>query len=158
MRFIALILVSALGLALPACGEGHKGLEGSKCDIISCGYDRIDCQFYRTPDDAAVIHYKRVLEEGERWTAKIIVELDGIDLDTLKGGRLFEGEEFLNRVYLQRPNELEQWGDFDGNRCELKLGAPEDGANLSGKCSFSFLDGMFLTARFDCSVELIEVD
>ena len=160
MRQTTLLITLALGLAtgpvLSACGEGNKGLVGSKCDIISCAYDRIDCQFYRTPDDNAVIHYKRVLEEGERWTAKIIVGLDGADLDALKDGLTFEEQEFLDRVMLQRPGELEQWGDFHGNRCNLKLSAPEDGADLSGKCSFAFDDGMFLTARFGCSVELIE--
>jgi len=155
MRQTTLLITLALGPVLSACGADHKGLEGSKCEIISCAYDRIDCQLYRTPDDNAVIHYKRVLEEGERWTAKIIVGLDGVDPDALKDGLTFEGDDFLNRVLLQRPGESEQWGDFHGNKCKLDLSAFEDGADLSGKCSFAFDDGMFLTARFGCSVELI---
>ena len=140
-----------------SCGEESK-LSGSECEIISCSYDKIVCQRYAAPQPPAIIvHYKRVLEEGERWTAQIIIDLTGVE--SAEGQRFEDDEntpdenEFTNRVALHRPGEEEEFPAFDGKFCEIKKGGDVPGESMSGKCSFAFETGYFLTAEFDCTLE-----
>lgn len=154
--FAPLLILACAGIVLVGCGE-EPALSGSECDIISCDYDKIVCQRYDTSPPGIIVHYKRVLEEGgERWTAKIFVDLDGIG--TVEGQRFeddltTEENEFTNRVSLSRPGEEEQWPEFDGNYCEINKGGDVPGKDMSGKCAFAFINGYFLTAKFSCKLE-----
>jgi hypothetical protein len=152
-RIVPFLILCALALVPANCGEDQKGLYGSQCEIISCAFDRIECQLYPDPNHAVVIHYLRMLEEGQEWTAKIVIDLDGID--KVEGMRL-EEQEFLNRVQLARPGSLEQWPDFAGNFCEIKSGGDQAGKNMSGKCAFAFTNGYFATAEFACTLEAVQ--
>jgi hypothetical protein len=156
-RFVPLWILACAGIVLVACGE-DPALSGSECDIISCDYDKIVCQRYDTNPPGIIIHYKRVLEEGgERWTAKIFIDLDGIE--TVEG-YLFEDDEntlqeneFTNRVTLTRPGEDEQWPDFDGKDCKISKGGDVTDQKMEGECNFAFINGYFLTAKFSCTLE-----
>jgi len=156
--FCILVWISISGFA---CGE-ESALSGSQCEIMSCSYDKIVCQRYSSPQPPAIIvHYKRVLEVGERWTAKINIDLYGIE--SAEGQRFDydenspEDNEFTNRVTLSRPGPIdeEQWPEFNGKFCEIKKGGDLPGTDTSGKCSFSFRNGYFLTAEFDCTLEAV---
>ncbi len=149
-RIIPFLILCGVALVSANCGEDEKGLYGSQCEIISCSFDRIECQLYPDPNHAVVIHYLRMLEEGQEWTAKIIILLDGID--PVEGTRL-EEDEFINRVELARPGSLEQWPDFEGNFCEIKNGGDQAGKDMSGKCAFAFDNGYFVTAEFSCTLD-----
>jgi len=157
LRLAPVVILICASLLLLSCGE-EGGLTGSECEIISCNYDKIVCQRYASPQPPAIIvHYKRVLEEGERWTAQIVIDLQG--LESAEGQRFDydpespDDNEFTNRVALNRPGEDEQWPAFSGKFCEIKKGGDTPGEDLSGKCSFAFDNGYFLTAEFDCELE-----
>jgi hypothetical protein len=156
-RFAPVWILACAGIVLVACGE-EPGLSGSECDIISCDYQKIVCQRYDTNPPGIIVHYKRILEEGgERWTAKIFIDLQGIE--SVEGQRFEDDEltseenEFTNRVSLSRPGEDEQWPEFDGKFCEINKGGDVTDKEMSGKCAFSFINGYFLTARFSCTLE-----
>jgi hypothetical protein len=149
-RIVPFLILCGVALTPANCGEDQKGLYGSQCEIISCAFDRIECQLYPDPNHAIVIHYLRMLEEGQEWTAKIVIDMDGID--KAEGTRL-EEDEFRNRVQLSRPGSLEQWPDFEGNFCEIKKGGDQTGKDMSGKCAFAFDNGYFVTAEFSCTLE-----
>lgn len=149
-RIVPFLILCVVALVPANCGEDEKGLYGSQCEIIGCDYDRIECQLYPDPNHAVVVHYLKMLEEGQEWTAKIVIDLDGV---TTAEGTRFEDDEFLNRVQLSRPGSMEQWPDFEGNFCEIKEGGDRDGQNMSGKCAFAFVNGYFVTAEFKCTLE-----
>ena len=149
-RIVPFLILCGVALVSANCGEDEKGLYGSQCEIIGCSFDRIECQLYPDPNHAVVVHYLRMLEEGQEWTAKIIIDLDGIS--PVEGTRL-EEEEFTNRVSLARPGSLEQWPDFEGNFCEIKNGGDQTDKDMSGKCAFAFENGYFATAEFSCTLD-----
>ena len=127
------------------------GLCGSECDLISCDFDKIICQLYQDPlPHAIVVHYKRVVTGGERWAAKIMIDLEGID--TVEGIRI-EGADFLDRIGLSIPGEDEQWPDSEGHYCEITQGGDVPETDMTGICSFAFVDGRLLEADFSCLLE-----
>jgi hypothetical protein len=145
----ALLLATTL-IMFSGCGGGCKQMSGSECDLIDCCYDRIDCQKYT---DALVIHYKKVISEGEEtYAAKIYIETDGIDPIQ---GHLFESLEFIDRVILTRPGANEQFHEFDGKDCLITSGGDQAGTSMSGKCNFSFTNGYYMTADFTCTPEAV---
>lgn len=152
-RVVPFLIVCVVALVPANCGEDEKGLYGSQCEIISCAFDRMECQLYPDPNHAVVIHYLRMLEEGQEWTAKIVIDLDGV---TKVEGTRFEGEEMRLRVQLTRPGSLEEWPDFEGNFCEIKKGGDQAGKDMSGKCAFAFTNGYFATAEFACTLEEVQ--
>ena len=151
LRFTPACILVYASLGTLACGE-ESALSGSQCEIMSCSYDKIVCQRYATPQPPAIIvHYKRVLEEGELWTAKITIDLQGIESAE---GQRFDDTEFTNRVLLSRPGPMEeQWPEFNGRFCEINKGGDVPDEDMSGKCAFAFENGYFLTAKFDCTLE-----
>ena len=153
MKSIAPVIVLLVAFTALSCGEDQKGLYGSQCEIIDCNYDRIECQLYAPPNDAIIVHYLIQLEEGQEWTAKISLDLRGIE--QVSGMRL-EDNEFLNRVQLQRPGSAEQWPEFSGNFCEISSGGEEAGKDMAGKCAFAFDNGYFMTAEFSCVLEAVD--
>jgi hypothetical protein len=152
-RLAPALVLSSAAVLLFSCGDDEKGLYGSQCDILDCHFDRIECQLYSPPNDAIIIHYLIQLEEGQEWTAKIVIETDGVE--KISGSR-FENDEFLQRVRLQRPGSPEQWPDFTGNFCEIKSGGDTAGKDMAGKCAFAFTNGYFLTAEFSCTLEAVD--
>jgi hypothetical protein len=86
---------------------------------------------------------------GERWAAKIIIDTEGIA--TIEGSRLV-GTDFLNRVSLSRPGEDDQWPDFDGTFCEITSGGDTVDTEMTGSCSFAFVNGYALEASFKCQL------
>jgi len=83
--------------------------------------------------------------------AKILILLEGID--QLEGLRL-EGDEFADRVEFYCLAD-EDVPPFSGNFCEIETGG-DVGERLSGKCAFAFDNGYFLTATFECELEMEE--
>lgn len=150
--FFAAVCLSAC-LTFNACGDKCGGLCGSQCELIDCSYDLIYCQKYASPNDAIVIHYKKILEEVEHWTAKIVIDVVGMGSIT---GTLIEGNEFLNRVLLTRPGgSMEQFPKYTGTDCIITEGGLA-GQKTSGECNFFFINGYALTAKFSCTLEAIE--
>jgi hypothetical protein len=149
MKFpVLLILLAGLGLA--ACG-GDEGISGSQCGLISCGYDRIECEKYFTAEgDAIRINYLRNLEEGTEYTAVIIISIpDGTE--QVEG--LHIEEAFVDLVTLYRPPPGEQWPDYETGQCDIKKGGDELGKALEGKCAFLFVNGYNAAFRFKCTME-----
>lgn len=143
-RFLLVVLLFCMPTS--GCGGG-----GPTDDV-----PEFDCHLYTTPDNNIVVHYKQVLPEGMRWLAKIIVDIDGMETTELRDGLSLDGQEFLDRVFIQTPRETEQHGELTGERCDLSLSSIEDGASLVGTCAFTFDDGYDLEVAFDCEIDLIE--
>jgi len=149
LLLIALLLIVTV-ILFAGCGGGCKSIGGPECELIDCCYDRIDCQKY---SNSLVIHYKKVISEGEEtWAAKINIDTDGIDPIE---GHLIEGLEFIDRVLLSRPGEVEQFHEFDGKDCQITSGGDQAGTTMTGQCNFSFTNGYFMTADFSCTPEAV---
>jgi hypothetical protein len=132
---------------------GKTGLTGDMCDIIYCGYDIIECGRYPSPNAAIAVHYLKMFDAGQEWTAKILIDVEGIS--PVEGQRI-EGSEFLNRVFLSRPGSMEQWPDFEGNFCEFTQGGDNTGEEMTGTCAFAFVNGYSVTAEFSCILESVQ--
>lgn len=146
---IVCVFVSILGF-VPSCGEDLGGLYGAQCDLMDCSYDVVECQLYSNTEHAIVVHYIKDPNGQREWTARIAISLEGIDKVS---GLQLEGQDFLDRVTLTRPSSTQQWPEYDGTSCKIRSGGDQAGGNLSGKCSFSFLKGHYLSADFSCLLE-----
>ncbi|RME29247.1 MAG: hypothetical protein D6806_01705 [Deltaproteobacteria bacterium] len=157
-RTVVSVAVAAAALAatvlFTGCGGGCGGICGSQCELISCSYDTLKCDLYPDPNRGIVIHYLRKVEgvEGYRWTARLFIDTSGIDPVE---GHMFEGQEFLDRVMLTRPQEPEPWPDYDGKDCTISSGGDSEG-HLAGQCNFRFTNGYFATFNFSCDLKLAE--
>ncbi len=143
-------LLVAMTMTISVCSEDPGGLYGGQCDLMDCGYDVVECQLYTATDRAIVVHYINNPDQQREWTARIGIALNGIE--KVPGLKL-DGQEFLDRVTLTRPSSTQQWPEYDGRFCEIRSGGDQAGKNLSGKCSFSFTNGHFLTADFSCELQ-----
>lgn len=132
---------------------GKAGLTGGMCDIIDCNYDIIECDKYPPPNEAIIVDYLRTLDTGRIWTARILIDLWGIN--QVEGLRI-DGSDFLDRVDLSKPGGMEQWPDFTGNFCEFTKGGDATGEEMSGKCAFAFTNGYSVTAEFSCILEIVQ--
>ncbi|MBW2701049.1 MAG: hypothetical protein JRF33_09545 [Deltaproteobacteria bacterium] len=143
--FCTMVLFSGFTLG---CGGDKKGLDGSQCELVDCSFDTLECRMYDPPNEALMLYYKRILDEGvSEFSAIISIDLDGVEKVS---GWEFEAEEFVERVRIYRPASNE-WPEFDGNGCEIKSG-DAIGDTLDGHCSFKFINGRFLTANFNCTL------
>jgi hypothetical protein len=156
MRATLAILGLSLTILLSSCSGECYGLCGSECELIDCSYDRIDCQRYPSDgvNDAAVVHYMKVISEGEeQHTAKIYIDL--VDIENAEG-HLIEGDNFIERVILSRPGDTVQWHTYSGKDCLISKGGNVPAEPMEGECNFAFTNGYFLTAQFSCIPEAAE--
>lgn len=152
-RIVPFLILCGVALVPANCGEDHKGLYGSQCEIIDCGYNTIKCHLYEPPNHAIKVFYQRTHEEGTEYTAVIFCDLEGID--KVEGTR-FEEDEFLRRCDIYRPPPGEMWPGFLGNFCEFQKGGDQPDKELKGKCAFAFDNGYFMTAEFSCTLEVAQ--
>ncbi len=150
LRTPLLLLAISLALAGLGCGS-ERALEGSECDLRSCDYNRIECDFYpqmgSTPR-AIVVHYLIVEDAGRQWTARLSMEFPGTDKIE---GQVIVPPDLFDRVIIAEG--AGGWPAMVDGKCEIKEGGDEVGKPLKGKCGFKFDNGRFLTARFDCTLE-----
>ncbi len=150
IRIIVITSIFVLmAIKIYSCNEDIGGLYGGQCDFLDCHYDSIECQEYSDPY-SIVIHYLKQPNQEREWTAKIVILLDNMENET---NLHLEEQNFLNRVILSRPPLTgEQWPDYNGKSCNLDLSGESPNAKVSGKCTFSFMNGHFLTANFSCKL------
>jgi hypothetical protein len=145
-----LMVLSAMLTCLWGCADECAGLCGSQCDNMDCSYDRIQCQLY--DGEGIKILYERT--EGASLDYAAIIYCDIVCIDEEAGNRV-EGQAFLECCNIDRPPQGEAWPDFTGNFCDFSSGGFLDGAKMSGKCSFVFVNGYFATASFSCTLEAV---
>ncbi|HOX45727.1 MAG TPA: hypothetical protein PK668_19155 [Myxococcota bacterium] len=154
MRRVCTALLACLALAALAagCGEDCPKLDGSQCELISCGFTELNCQRYAAPNDALKMNYKRTFDTGSEYTAILVIDLAG--LPSAEGLHV-EGQDFLDRVLFYRL-EGNNWPDPDldnPGKCDVTKGGDEIGADLEGKCSLRFDNGYSVSASFCCTLE-----
>lgn len=87
-------MVPVIGLLAGGCTA--NSLEGSIGDTLSLGFDRVKL---KKQDAFLVTEYLRDTLRGTEKICKLSVDTEGLDLG---GGPSIEGEEFFDRVELQR--------------------------------------------------------
>jgi len=127
---------------------------------VTCGSQprTVTCTFHQASDETVEILIENENNADficvnycpcEGGKPSMIIDVDLREIELAANLRI-EGQEFMDRVLISCVNG---YFYYSGIMCEFEKVSLENGAELIGQCSFSFLDGRFYIARFECVLE-----
>ena len=99
------------------------------------------------------LFYEGRYKSSKKYVGDGIAYLSDKGLEEISNIKNLTKATHLEKIYLKRPGEEEQFPEFEGNFCEVDSGGDQLGENMSGMCSFRFVTGYFMTADFSCELE-----
>lgn len=148
MRVMKLFCLMVLVIGSLAGGCASNSLEGSIGDTLSLDFDRVEL---RKQDAFLVAVYLRDSLRGTEKVCKLSVDTEGLELG---GGPVIEGEEFLDRVGLQRVTfEHDAYPTVQKGRLRFDHIDFRDGGSAEADFLIVFEDSRTLQGVFIGSIE-----